>query len=494
MKKIEKKIDSIFKTIQTMNGQSSDIKTRKIEQNENHIGIVFLESVSSDDKISDFLIRSIMTLTKDKKITSKELFTILYNHLFNSTIKEVTNYEDLFFHLASGFTAVFVEDEEKAIVVETRSTLDRGVQESTTDVSILGPKDSFTENPVVNLGLIRKRIKDPNLYFEEMNIGRRTKSKVTLAYMQDIAEEKRIQMLKERLNEIDIDGILDSGNLKSFLNQQPSSFPKILSTERPDLVCGQLLEGKIAILVENTPFVLIFPTVFTDFLHSPGDYYQKAFNINFSRLLRVFGFLITLLIPAAYVAIMTYNPEMVPDRLFISIAIQREGVPFPTAFEILMLGITFELLRECDLRMPSKMGNAISVVGGLVLGEAAVNAGIVSPFAVIIVAITSIAGLLFSDIDMINALRWWRLVFIFFAAVSGMIGVVIASILLITHLASLETLGVPYLTPIAPFLLEEQKDAILLEKNKNLKKRPSYLTKKNRRRLKFKEGQHEKKA
>ena len=182
---------------------------------------------------------------------------------------------------------------------------------------------------------------------------------------------------------------------------------------------------------------------------------------------------------------MTYNPEMIPDKLFISVAVQREGVPFPTAIEIVMLGITFELLRECDLRVPSKMGTAISVVGGLVLGEAAVNAGIVSPFAVIIVAITSIAGLLFTDIDMVNALRWWRLIFIIFASISGMIGVVIASILLITHLSTLETFGVPYLTPLAPFYLKEQNDALFLKEKTKIKKRPRYLTKTNQTRLRW---------
>ena len=256
-----------------------------------------------------------------------------------------------------------------------------------------------------------------------------------------------------------------------------------MSTERPDFVCGFLLEGKIAILVENTPFILIFPTLFIDFIHTPGDYYQKSYNVNFSRFLRIFGFFITLLVPAAYIAIMTYNPEMIPDKLFISVAVQREGVPFPTAIEILMLGITFELLRECDLRMPSKMGTAISVVGGLVLGDAAVNAGIVSPFAVIIVAITSIAGLLFSDIDMVNALRWWRLIFILFASMCGMIGVVIASILLITHLSTLETFGIPYLTPFAPFYFKEQSDALFLKIKTKIKDRPRYLSSKNKRRL-----------
>ena len=486
MKKIEKNIDKVFLTIQKMNGKSSDIKKRKIEQDQHQIGILFLQSVSSDDKISDILIHSIMELLEQNK-NSKDIFHTLYNSLYNGTIAEVTTYSELFYYLVNGFTAILVEGIGKAIVVETKSTLDRGIQESSTETSLRGPKDSFTENIVVNLGLIRKRIKDPNLYFEELLVGRRSKSKVNIGYISDIADNNHVKKLKEKLNKIDIDGILDSGNLRSFLNSQKSSFPKMLSTERPDLVCGALLEGKIVLLVENSPYVLIFPTLFVDFIHSSDDYYQKSQNVNFSRFLRVLGLFLTLFVPAAYIAIMTYNPEMIPDKLFISVAVQREGVPFPTAIEILILGITFELLRECDLRMPTKMGTAISVVGGLVLGDAAVNAGIVSPFAVIIVAITSVAGLLFSDIDMINALRWWRLIFIFFASICGMIGVVIAGILLLTHLSTLETFGVPYLTPFAPLYYQEQNDAILLQENSKIKKRPRYFTTKNKTRLNWEE-------
>ena len=190
MKKIETSIDKVFTTIQKMNGKSSDIKTRKIVQDQCQIGILFLQSVSSDDKISDILIHSIMEIMEDSSASGKQVFQELYNHLYNGTIKEITTYQDLFYHLVNGFTAILVEGENKAIVVETKSTLDRGIQESNTETSLRGPKDSFTENIVVNQGLIRKRIKDPNLYFEELFVGHRTKTKINLAYLSDVADQE----------------------------------------------------------------------------------------------------------------------------------------------------------------------------------------------------------------------------------------------------------------------------------------------------------------
>ena len=288
----------------------------------------------------------------------------------------------------------------------------------------------------------------------------------------------------EKLKNIDIDGILDSGYLRSFLaTEQNSSFPKLQSTERPDLACTSLLDGKIIIMVENSPYVLITPALFVDFIHNPEDYYQKTPNVNVTRLLRTIAFFITLLTPALYIALTTFNPEIIPNELLISIAIQRSGVPFPTAFEVLIMIISFEILRESDIRIPNAMGAAVSIVGALILGEAAVSAGIVSPIVIIIVATTSISGLLFTDIDFVNALRFWRIVFILFAALAGLIGVLVGCIVFTIRLCSLEENGVPYLTPFAPFYMNDQDDAIRKVNRNKMIFRPTYLTKKNKRRL-----------
>lgn len=384
----------------------------------------------------------------------------------------------MFYYLSSGFTIILINNSKKAIAVETKATLDRGITESTSETIIRGPKDSFTENNSKNLGLIRKRIKDKNLWYKEVTIGKRTKTKVTIAYIKDIVPNYKVKKIYEKLKKIDIDGILDSGYIRELLDQnQHSIFPKVISTERPDLACSSLLNGKIIILVENTPYVLILPAVLTDFIHSPQDNYQKSFNASFSRIIRMVSFFLALITPALYIALMTFNQEIIPNQILISLAIQRDAVPFPTVVEVLVFIITFEILREADIHSPSISGSAISIVGALILGDAAVTAGIVSPIVIIIVATTSICELIFYDVDVIDAIREWRFLLIIASTLFGIIGFTIIFIVLIAKLASLECLDTPYLTPFSPLNIQNLKDSIIRVSRKKLKERPSYLTK-----------------
>ncbi len=484
MKYLDNDINTILSTIKDMNGNSSDITDRKLKIGKSEIAYIFLESVSSDDKISDFLVRTLTQNIKSQKMLSiKNIFEIIENDLLNSKVKIVETYEEVFFHMASGFTCIFVEGNKKAIVVETKTKLDRGITESTTEAIVRGPKDSFTENHMVNIGLIRKRIKDPNLWIKDVVVGRRTKTKVSITYIDDIAKKEEVNKIIQKIQKIDIDGILDSGYIRDFLNDgKIDAFPEFISTERPDVVCGSLLEGKVVILVENSPFTLVIPGTFLDFIHSPEDYYQKPINTTFTRILRLMAFFLTMLTPAVYIAFTTINQELIPDNLLISLSVQRQTVPFPTFIEVTLLLTAFEILRETDIRTPNLMGTAISVVGALVLGEAAVNAGIISPIVVIIVSITSISGLTFSDIDFINAIRCWRLAFILIASILGIFGVIVAAILLIVKLVSTTSYDTPYLVPISPFYGKEQEDAIARLPRTDMTKRPVYLTK-NRTRL-----------
>lgn len=470
----------ILKKIKKMSGNSGDVVTRIIDKKRKKIGYIYLESVSSDDKISEFLNKAIIKVNKKNLFNS--FYSVIKNSIFNSNVKVCKTYDDMFFYLASGFTAILIDGENKVIVVETRAQLDRGVVESTTETIVRGPKDSFTENHNKNLGLIRKRIKDKNLYFKDTIIGRRTKTKVTLAYIKDIAPTHKVNRVLKDLQSIDIDSIIDSGYIRELIEKdQRSLFPKVISTERPDLACTSLLNGKIVILVENTPFVLIIPAVLTDFFHSPEDYYQKPFNISFSRILRMMCFFLALLTPAIYIALMTFNQEIIPDQLLISLAIQRESVPFPTSIEVLIFVITFEVLREADIHSPTFSGSAMNVVGALILGDAAVAAGIVSPIVIIVVATTSISEIVFYDVDIVDAIREWRIVFILAATFMGIIGVILAFIIFIARLANLECIGTPYLTPISPINVRSIFDSIIRVSRKKLKFRPSYLTSNTKR-------------
>lgn len=462
---IEKTIENIKKEL----NNSIDISSRIIKIKNKKIGYIFLESVSSDDKISDFLVKSIINKTNK-----------LENSIYNSKLIKIKQ-EDIPYLLSSGFTIIITE--KNLYATETKANIDRSIEDSKSEAIIRGPKDSFTENYMTNIGLIRKRIKDNNLVFDELKIGRRTKTKVSITYINNIVKEEYIKKIKEKLKTLDIDGLIDSGPIRDYLTENKSAFPTIISTERPDNCSEALLNGKIIIIVENTPFALIIPGLFIDIFHVAEDNYQKPINVTITRILKLIGFLITLFTPALYIALTTYNFEIIPDNLLISIAIQRQGVPFPTVIETTIMLITFELLRESDIRLPNQMGAAVSIVGALVLGEAAVSAGIVSPIVIIVVAITSVSGLLFTDIDVVNGIRIWRFIFILAATVMGIIGLVITSIMFITKLSSLEILEIPYLSAISPFNLKEQKDAILKFSKTEIKTRPSFLKTKQKRKV-----------
>ena len=473
--KLDNNIDKIFESIKSNNGYSGDIVTRTINKGNNRVGYIYLESVSSDDKVSDFLNKSIINIKKKQFFYS--FYNLIKNSIFNSNMKTCNTYEDLFYYLSSGFTAVVFDNVGDAIVIETRAELDRGVVESTTETIVRGPKDSFTENHNKNIGLIRKRIKDSNLYFKDMTIGSRSKTKVTIAYIKDVAPNHKVNRIIKDIENINIDAIIDSGYIRELIEKdQKSLFPKVISTERPDLACTSLLNGKIVVLVENTPFVLIIPAVLTDFFHSPEDNYQKPFNVSFSRILRMLCFFLALFTPALYIALMTFNQEIIPNQLLISLAIQRESVPFPTAIEVLIFVITFEVLREADIHSPTFSGSAMNVVGALILGDAAVAAGIVSPIVIIVVATTSISEIVFYDADIIDAIREWRILFILAATFMGIIGFILMFIIFIARLASLECIGTPYLTPISPINTKSLLDSVIRISRKKLKYRPSYLT------------------
>ena len=462
---IEKTIENIKKEL----NDSIDISSRIIKIKNKKIGYIFLESVSSDDKISDFLVKSIINKTNK-----------LENSIYNSKLIKIKQ-EDIPYLLSSGFTIIITE--KNLYATETKANIDRSIEDSKSEAIIRGPKDSFTENYMTNIGLIRKRIKDNNLVFDELKIGRRTKTKVSITYINNIVKKEYIKKIKEKLKTLDIDGLIDSGPIRDYLTEYKSAFPTIISTERPDNCSEALLNGKIVIIVENTPFALIIPGLFIDIFHVAEDNYQKPINVTITRILKLIGFIITLFTPALYIALTTYNFEIIPDNLLISIAIQRQGVPFPTVIETTIMLITFELLRESDIRLPNQMGAAVSIVGALVLGEAAVSAGIVSPIVIIVVAITSVSGLLFTDIDIVNGIRIWRFIFILAATVMGLIGLVITSIMFITKLSSLEILEIPYLSAISPFNLKEQKDAILKFPKTEIKTRPSFLKTKQKRKV-----------
>ena len=459
-----------FKKLQQYN---PDLKIRKLKNNSDDIYIIYFESICDSNSINDFILEPI----NENKINSIE---DIKNKIPSGNIKEISDEQTLINCLYSGFTLILIKN--KFISFETKDSLDSGINEATNEKVIKGPKDAFTENYQSNIGLIRKRIRSENLKIDEYVIGTSSKTKVSLMFMQDIANKDLVKKLEKKLQTMSMDYVANSNYITENLNNSNHMFPTNLMTERPDYVSFSLMEGRVVIIVENTPQAIILPAFFSDFIKTVDDYYQNTKNVTITRIIRILALIISIFTPAIYIALTTFNQETLPTSVLINFSIQRAGVPFPSIVEAIIMWLTFEILRESDTRIPFVMGTSMSIVGALVLGQAAVEAGLISPIMIIIIAISSVASLLFNDNDMVNAIRIWKLLFLLLSAFVGLYGVFIATILFITKLCSMQSYGFDYTAPIAPFNLQAQKNNVILTRKYKLNKRNPFLTKNTKRR------------
>lgn len=433
------------------------------------IYIIYIDALISSDKISDFVIRS---LNKIHIPTYKNII----NKITNFKYKELTTYDELIYYLNSGFTILMIS-KNKYIALETRRDLSRGVSTPVTENTSRGPLDAFTENIEANIGLIKRRIKSNDLWIKKYVLGKYTKTSAGLIYIKSIANKDLVNKVDNLIKNIDIDGIVGTGTVRNLIEKENKNiFPNMLSAEKPYTAIKYLLEGNVIIMIDNDPFVLILPTTLNDYFISEEDDYNKSISVTVTRLVRYITFGITLLTPGIYIAITTYNQEILPTQLLTSIAAQRENVPFSTFVEALLMILSFEILRESDLKLPSFASSAISIVGALILGEAAVSAGIVSPIMIIVVAITSISSLIFVEPEFTNALRIYRIGFMIGGAIFGIYGILLMSILLLINLVSYDFLGIPYLSPFAPTINASLKDSIIKFPTIKLKERNRLLT------------------
>jgi spore germination protein KA len=460
-------------------GDSTDLVSREIKIGQYPGVILFIDGLVNEKGISDNILE---TIVEPKMLENPlDLFQYVMDKLIAiGSVKTIRNWNELYDALLSGSTIILLDGYNKAISSDTRGGETRAVTEPSTQLSIRGPKDAFTETLRTNTSLIRRRIKSPNLWVESMKIGRVTQTDIAIMYIKGIADDGIIQEVKQRLNRIDIDAILDSGYIEQFIEETTwSSFPTTYHSERPDVISSHLLEGRVAIVVDGSPFVLSVPALFIQFFQAPDDYYSR-FDISTSiRILRILAFFIALVGPSLYIAATTFHQEMIPTTLAIAIAAQRENVPFPAFVEALIMEITFEILREAGLRLPRAVGQAVSIVGALVIGQAAVQASIVSPVMVIVVSITAIANFSTPVFAMAISARLLRFLLMLSAALIGFFGIMLVLFVIVIHLCSLRSFGVPYMAPMAPFSPENQQDTIIRSPLWGFKKRPKYISKSN---------------
>ncbi|MDD2504881.1 MAG: spore germination protein [Bacilli bacterium] len=455
-----------LKFIQNLFNDTPDLVIRTLKRKYQSIYVVYLESVASGDRVNSYIISPLTLPSNYKEKIEKSLAG---PNLKIITIKEIELY------LCSGFAIIL--DGKKLYAIETKADLDRGIDDAKVEPAIYGPKDSFVENIQKNIGLIKKRIKSGHLKTENKLLGRYSKTVVSVLYIDNITKKELISEILTKLNNIDIDSINTSGELKQFLsNENKNVFPAMKLSERPDTIVKSLLEGKVIILVDNSPFAIVLPSVLADFINPTVDDYSNSLNTNYLKVLRMCCFILTIITPAFYIATTTYNPEAIPGLLLMNISTQRFGVPFPSIVEALIMLFVCELLRESDVRFPNNYGSAVSILGALILGESAVASGIVSPIMIIVIALTFITSLIFNEVEINGAVRSWRYIFLFFAATLGLYGFSLAIIIMLLNLCSYKVFKLNYMFPISPFDFSYLKETLIKIKRKKLNTRSKYLT------------------
>lgn len=457
----------IITELKKRTGNAKDVTYKDYPIEKKIITLVYANTVSDASDINDFILRRLDE--EGDKLKDKDIYNYVKNYVPNNSSKEITTLEDALYYLFNGFTLVLFDNEQKIIVFENRANRNSNIQRSENEKSLKGPTDAFTENYETNVGMLRRRIRSEDLWFKESVVGSKSKTKVALFYMNGICDDNLVNDIYEKIEKIDIEYVGNANYiLDAISNPNRAIFPTNLATERTDLACQMLLQGRVCLMVENSNEVIILPCTFIDFFKTPDDYYEKGLNVVGSRIIRIIAMILALLTPAIYISLMAYNLEAIPSGLLINFSIQRDGVPFSTVFEILVMSFMFQILRESDMRFPGKGGSSISIVGALVLGQAAVEAGIVSPITIIIVGIASVASLAFSSIELINSIRWWQLILILLASVFGFIGVMFGCIIMGAVLVSQRSCGKPYMAPFEPFNKKSQDDAILVKKEAKL--------------------------
>ncbi|WP_066636281.1 spore germination protein [Desulfolucanica intricata] len=416
--------------------------------------LVFMEGMSDKNVINNSILKPLMLMSNLEPVNGIKLDTckkVLQNYLPSNQVEILIEYKDVVTSVTAGATVIFFEGASCCIAAETKGYQHRSVEAARTEQVVQGPQEGFVENLRSNTALIRRIIHSEHLITEFQQLGKRNNSNVAIMYLKNLANPKLIKEVKRRISGIKADYVPETGILEEFIEDHPFSLiPQTIKTERPDRVASMLVEGKVAIIVDNTPFVMVVPGTLFDFLHSPEDHYVRFVYGFWLRLIRVAAVFLTMLLPAFYVAIATFHQEMIPTDLLLSITASKERVPFPTIVELLLMELAFELVREAGVRVPGVIGPTLGIVGTLILGQAAVSASIVSPILIIVVAVTGLSSYAIPNYAASFGFRFMRFIFIFLAAGLGFFGISTGLFLLLCLLLSMKSFGVPYLAPIAP--------------------------------------------
>lgn len=481
-KKLSGRLSLDFQILKNILGTSNDITYRSFQiglGKEMPAALIFVDGLVDKKMINDHILRPLMAewslSHKSWENSEKDFLSIVESKILSVTeTEQLKHINGLVDGILSGYTLLLVDKSKEALLMDTRGWQSRSIDEPETEIVVRGPREGFTETLRTNTSMLRRKIKDQNLTFDTMRLGTRSKTDVSIAYIKGIAKDELIDEIKGRLKKINIDAILESGYIEQFIEDNPFAlFATIGNSEKPDVVSAKILEGRAAIFVDGTPIVLTVPLLFIESFQSAEDYYSRTIYASLLRFIRFIAFAFSVLSPALYVSLVSFHQELLPTAMLITIAAAAEGTPFPSIIEIIGMGLIFEILREAGVRMPRSMGQAVSIVGALVIGQAAVSAGIVGAPVVIVVALTAIASFVVTPQADVGTIL--RFVFTLSAGFLGLYGMAILVYLLVIHLTSLRSFGIPYFSPISPTSFKDWKDVFVRAPFRMMKDRPQTL-------------------
>jgi len=468
--------------IKNVLGDVNDLLVRELELNNGvKAGVIGIDGLI-DSEQAQRLIIYVLTIELpliDSEVPQKR--QELFDRIFNSRISMIdastgTDFNDLYDKLLTGQVVVLIDGVPQCMYFDCKGWEMRSINEPATEKSLRGPKDSFVETIRVNTATLRRRIKDSRLRFDAHQVGSSSKTDVFVAYIEGITNPEYVKIANDRIKKIQLDILLNTSELIQLIEDpQRTIFPRLIETERPDKVAAALMEGQVAIFVDGTPFAILAPFYFTSAFQSIDDYGNETIFASFKRIMRYFCYFAIILTPGFYIALTTFHQEMIPFSLLITIISQRTTQPFSTFVETLIVLILFEILREASLRKPDAIGDSMTIVGSLIIGQTIVEAGLVSYAAIIMGALTTIASFVVSSTKINVPARILTVCFMIVGTQLGFYGITLAFIMLITHMCSLTSFGEPYLAPLAPFNLQDQKDQLVRLPFNWMKKRPQIL-------------------
>lgn len=468
------KVDAVktFEEIKQKLHESGDLLNRSVQFFGTQIMLVFVADLVDDQLLSDSVVHPMCCYSGQIK---QDVVTELKNKvLADCSLSSAYDLDEAISKLLQGNCLLLVDGAEEILSANVEKIVVRAVAEPPTSVVIKGPREGFNESIKYNLNLIRRRVKSDDLVVNTLEIGKLTKTQVAVVYFNSVADKKVVKHILKRLKDIEIDGVIDSHYLVSFLQKNPKSlFKQVGDTEKPDILVGKMLEGRVGILVDGSPIVLTLPFILIEDLQNSDDYYSQPIRVTFVRILRFVGVILAVLLPGMYVALEKFHYKILPLEFLVTIMNTTQGIPFSPFMEVLFIVLLFEILYEANLRMPQYFGMAMSIVGALILGETAVNAGLVSPPAVMIVALSGITFYIVpSQAAQFSMLR---LLVLIIGASLGLYGVIVFCVLIVAYLSSFDSYNSAYLAPTAPYIASDQKDMFKRTTIKEMIKRPKSI-------------------